>query len=269
VIINDSNAHLFAEDIKSRGLCGCLPRKTAYGSLEFAKPAEIEVIAWADMPDAISDEEKNQNSLEHLFMDSKARGCLKVLNQHQLNYCWLFSAVQALMFERELMGLPFVALSPSSLAYIVNFVNQGGYIEDALKALCAGGAASTAYAPEATNDRSKFHDGWQADAEKYKVTMWADVPGSNQPNAAQIQFSQLLSKSKRPMPNGRNFMGHSMLSLRVLDKYPKLPCNNPNRYSVRDLNSWGDNEDGGMVDLEGQHAIADQCYTLLQAEFTA
>lgn len=66
------------------GLCGCLPRREAYGSLPFAQAQDIDLIPWEEIPDRISDQEKNQSSLWHLWRDSK----MGVLNQNPLSYCF-------------------------------------------------------------------------------------------------------------------------------------------------------------------------------------
>ena len=53
------------------------------------------------------------------------------------------------------------------------------------------------------------------------------------------------------MPVGLNFWGHSVLFLRLLDRYPRLPANNPNRYGTRFVNSW-DVTWGEADDMSGE-----------------
>ena len=241
------------------GMCGCLPRRSVYGALPFAQPAKVDLIPYEEWPDRIADEERNQSSLWHVWQDSK----IGVLMQGQLNYCWGFSGVTALMLERELQGLPYVPLSPSSVvAPIVGYMNRGGYIEDCLKGMMDQGASSTDYVPQATNRAQEFKPGWREDAHQYRVTMWADVPADHQTQGTMLFL-------KRPVPVGLNFWGHSVLFLRVLDRYPKLKANNPNRYGTKYLNSWDKTwGDGGCGILEGSKQVADQAYAIEQSNFT-
>jgi len=259
VIYTDDNYPDFAND-PSAGPCGCLPRTISADDLvcAAAPPKDFPLIAWDAMPDLIADEERHKSSMEHVFRDSK----MSVLNQGPLNYCWDFSAVQALMLERELMGLPFVELSPSSVAApIVHFQNVGNQIENGLMGIANQGAASTAYVPMATNNPKDFHDGWRADADQYRVTLWHDIQYS-----AQLFFTFLLSK--KPCPNRRDRMKHSMLSFRLIDANPKLEPNDINRYRVKDLNSWGNESgDNGILTFQGQAGVPDGAYAIAQASF--
>ena len=239
-------------------LCGCLPRRERYGSLACAAAKDIDLIPWEEMPDRIADQERNKSSLFHIWQDSK----IGVLNQNPLSYCWNFSSVEALMLYREIMGLPYVSLSPSSVgAPLVNYQNTGYYIEEALKAMVSQGAASTEYVPATTTRRNDFKLGWKESAAGNKVTNWADV-GTN----AQKQLTMLLTD--RPLVTAHNWWGHAILHLQVIDRNPSMPANNPMRYGRKFLNSWGkDWGDGGCGILEGQRAIADAAYAIEQASF--
>jgi hypothetical protein len=256
IIVNDSNFQEFADECQQTGMCGCLPRQSVYGSLPFAGLPKLPIIPWEEMPDRIADEERNKSSLEHLILDSE----LHTLNQNPYNWCWWFSAVQALMIERLVMGLPYVALSPSSGAGPqTNFRDVGGIPENAAAWLVDHGVASTAFVPETTINQRDFKPGWEQDRAKYRVTKWTDIP----PNL-QIQLSYLLQK--KPCPNGRNFMKHSMCSIRALDRYPSLPASNPRRYGVKDWNSWGKLKT--FMILEQGQATANQFYAIEQALFS-
>ncbi len=240
------------------GLTGCLPRREPVGGLPFAQVAQFDPIPWEEIPDRIADQERNQSSLYHIWKDSK----IGVLNQNPYLWCWAFSSVAGLMLERELQGLPYIPLSPSSVAGpVVGYQNKGWYIEDALKWMIDHGAASTEYVPATTTNRGTFKTGWQTSAACNKVSKWDDVG-----NDAQRQISMLLSN--KPLVVAHNWWGHAILHLRVLDRYPKMPANNPMRYGRQFLNSWGPSYgDGGIGILEGQRAIADTSYAIAQASF--
>jgi len=244
--------------LNNGGPCGCLPRREPVGALPFAQVKPVDLIKWEEIPDRIADQERNKSSLYHVWKDSK----IGVLNQNPLLYCWTFSSVEALMLERELQGLPYIPLSPSSVgAPVVNYTNQGYYIESALKQMVDVGASSTDYVPVTTTQRQNFKQGWKESASCNKVTMWQDVG-----NDAQTQMTMLLTG--RPLVTAHNWWAHAILHLRVLDRYPKMAANNPMRYGRQFLNSWGTSYgDGGLGILEGQRAIADQSYAIEQASF--
>ena len=255
-VINDSNFDYHATN--SGGPCGTMPRKTAYGASSVAVQVPLDVIPYEEWPDRISDQERNKSSLEHVHADSG----MGVLMQGQLSYCWGFCSVGALMIERALMGLPFEMLSPSSVcAPLVGYISVGGYIENALQEMKSGGVASRNFVPMATTRTNDFKAGWREDAARHKVTIAKDIPRSHQ-----AQGSQLLLN--RPMPTGLNWWGHAVLFLRVLDRYPRLPANNPNRYGIKFLNSWDVTYgDRGFGILEQGRQVADQAYVLEQASF--
>lgn len=255
-VINDQS-DVKHSDLKSV-LCGCLPRREAYGSLPFASVPTVKLIPWEEMPDRIADQERNKSSLFHIWQDSQ----IGALDQNPLLWCWGYSSVGGVLVEREQMGLPYVPLSPSSVAGpVVNFANHGYYIESALQQMITVGVAPIEYVPETTNDASQFKLGWREAASSYRVKDWVDV-GTN----AQMQLTMLLTM--RALVAARNWWGHAMLDLQALDRNPKLPANNPLRYGRKFLNSWGRSwGDKGIGVLEGQRAIADAAYAIKQASF--
>ena len=236
------------------GPCGTIPRKTAYGASPVAAQVPLDVIPYEAWPDLIADQERHKSSLLHIWEDCG----MGALMQFSLNYCWLFASVGGLMLQRAAQGLPFEMLSPSSLAWIVNYENKGWYIEDALKGLISTGAATREFVPMATNNPRDFKRGWKESAAQHKVTIAKDIPANHQ-----IQGSQLLLN--RPMPTGHNDWRHAVLHLAVKDINPRLPCDNINRYAVPFLNSWdktwGDN---GIGEFRGSRQVADQAYVLEQ-----
>ena len=240
------------------GPCGCLPRIEPVGGLPFASAPDVTLIPWDEMPDRIADQERNKSSLFHIWQDSK----IGVLDQNPLLYCWAFSSTEALMLEREIMGLPFVHLSPSSVACpVVNFSNQGYYIEKALAEMVSTGAASTDFVPETTTNRSDFKVGWKESAACNKVLKWHDVG-----NDAQTQMSMLLSI--KPLVAAHNWWGHAILHLRVRDANPRLKANDINRYQRDFLNSWGKTYgNNGIGTIQGYRAVADNAYAIAQASF--
>lgn len=257
-VIDDNNADQHARDTSH--LCGCLPRREAYGALPFASTQPVDLIPWEEMPDRIADQERTQSSLYHIWLDSK----IGSLNQCQLSFCWSFSGVAALMLEREKEGMPYLHLSPSSVACpVTNFVNKGWYIEDCLKRMVDFGVSTTEFVPETTTNRNDFKPGWIESASMNKVELWQDI-GNN----AQAQLSKLIAKD--PLAVALNWWQHAILMMRAIDAHPNLPANNPLRYRRGCLNSWSKSYGvNGYFELDGQKGIADQSYAILRAKFAA
>jgi len=257
-VIDDNNADQHVRDTSH--LCGCLPRRDSDRIMACASQAPIDLIPWEAMPDIIADRERTKSTLYHIWLDSK----IGALNQGQLSYCWTFSGVECLMLEREVQGLPYVHLSPSSVgAPIVGYKNTGWYIEDCLKRMVSDGASSIEFVPEATINAADFKPGWKESAGMNKVTMWNDIG-----NDPQAQLSMLLSD--HPLAVALNWWSHAIMQMRAIDANPGLPANNPLRYNRGCLQSWGPTYGvGGYFVLAGQKGIADQAYGIDQATFAA
>lgn len=257
-IINDSNYHNLLSDPITSGMCGCLPRRTAYGALPFARAQQVDLIPWEQIPDMIADQERNKSGLYHIWEDAGAW----TLDQNPLSYCWAGSVADAIMFERAVMGLPFVKISLSSIAApVVQFKNTGYYVEAALKEAIDVGGASVEFVPEATTDPRSFKPGWRDNAAKNRVVLWTDCT----PRNPQEMLTRLLRR--QPVAVGLNWWGHAVCFARPMDRYPKMPANDWRRYGIGFLNTWGSWGDRGWGILEGDRQLADQAYAVLQASF--
>lgn len=252
LIIDDNTPDYVVVPDTHRVLCGTIPQ--AYPDGKVCGPASTVTLPWEQFPDRIADIKRNRCSVKDIFLDSKIGVKLQTLN-----YCHSYSAVSGVMIEREVMGLPYVPLSPSSVgAPITGFTNSGAYIEDALKQLVNVGCTSTEFVPESTYDGRDFKPGWKANAAKHKVIQWGELPSRNfQAHASAV----LLGK---PVPMCFYYMKHAMLFVEVVDLDTSLPCTNFNRYGLATLNSWGDWGDHGFGTFRGTKALADCAYIIEQ-----
>lgn len=256
-VINDDNYNDFNH--RNWGVCGCLPRREAYGTLACATSGVPDIIPMEDWPRLIKAQEDNADSLWHIWKDSD----IGVLNQNPLNFCWGFSCTEVAMIMRELMRLDYRPLSPSSVsAPIVGYLNKGWYIEDALKELVSTGAATTDFVPATTYRSADFKPKWRESAYQNRITKWRDCP-----HDFQAQGSMLLMN--RPLATALNWWGHAVCFLRVLDRHPNLSPTDHNRYGILYLNSWGESfGDGGCGILEGTKKIADSAWAAEQCNFS-
>lgn len=263
LIISDENWDSFRDGAGNRPeLCGMLARdfdRVPFGSMAFAQPFgdTIDPIPMEEWPDKIADLERNKATLKHIWAQSDGN----VWDQSQLSYCHSFSSVKGYDVTRDVMGLPKVSLSASSVAApITNYRNQGWFIEDALKQMVEVGVATTDFVPMLTTSRNAFKAGWQADAAKHKVTGWFDVPRRN------LLIHGTLLLSGYPVVVGLNYWGHAVLDLVLRDVNNRLAATNPARYGIEFLNSWREtwgNEGFGV--RTGSKALADSIYALNQS----
>lgn len=257
-VINDGN-WTDQGHVNPFGLCGCLHRREPYGALPFASTAPVDLIPMEEWPARIKEHEANQSSLWHIWRDSP----IGVLNQNPYQWCWAFDSTFTLMMERAKEGLPYRPLSPSSVAGpVVNYVDKGWYIEEALNYMVTNGVATTDYVPQTTNDRSKFKLGWKESAAGNKVTKWRDIA----PRDFQAQGSLVLQNN--PVAAAVNWMGHAIPYVQLLDRYPNLRPTDFNRYGMKYVNSWGKAwGDNGCGIFEGSRWIADSAYSVESTSF--
>lgn len=262
LIISDESWESFRNGAGNQpNLCGMLARdyqRVPFGSMAFAQPLgdAIEPIPMEEWPDRIADLERSKSTLKHIWQQSDG----KVWDQAQLSYCHSFASVKGYDVTRDVMGLPKLSLSASSVAApITNYRNQGWFIEDALKQMVEVGVATTDFVPMLTTSRNAFKAGWQANAAQNKVTGWFDVPARN----LLIHGSMLLLGY--PVVVGLNYWGHAVLDLVLRDMNSRLPATNPARYGSEFLNSWRATwGNGGFGVRTGSKFLADSIYALSQ-----
>lgn len=256
LVIDDNtpiDAHTSEEN---RLLCGTLPRKIKYGDVPCAVSATVPTIPMEEWPDLIADLNRKKATLKDVWRDSK----IGVLHQGTIKYCHGFSAVSGVMLEREIMGLPYVELSPSSVAApVTGFTNAGAYIEDDLKQMTEVGVCDTGFVPLLTTNGRDFKPGWKANAAKTKVTLWGEV----RPRNLQQHVSAILAG--KPVPVARSWWAHAILDLVVHDLNTGLRATDENRYGIEFLNSWGVTYgDGGFGIVSGSRKYADSAYVIEQ-----
>ena len=109
---------------------GMMERTAPFGSLPFAAASTMPKIPRSEWSDRIKRMESEQSRLSDLV-----RGVgMKSLDQNGTNFCWANGPVNCVRIIRCVNNLPFVDLSPASVACPINgFVNQGGWGTEALK----------------------------------------------------------------------------------------------------------------------------------------
>lgn len=257
----DDGTNIGDVNAQHNGMCGCLPRREKFGEIVCASAYKDpeDVIPMGEWPKLIQEQEQDESSLWHIWKRSK----IGTRDQNPLSYCWCFSSGNGFMLESEVQKRDYQDLSPSSIgAPLVGFRDQGWYIEEALKQMANVGVATTAFVPIKTTRREDFKIGWKESASLNRVTKWRDI----EPRNFLEQGSMLLLN--RPLVVALNWWSHAVLFLRVLDRYPNLRADDPNRYGILFLNSWGAGYgNNGCGILEGTRKVADAAYAVEQTSW--
>jgi hypothetical protein len=165
-------------------------------------------------------------------------------NQQSTNFCWANAPVHAAELLRVRHGLPYVSLSPASIACkIKNFRNVGGWGLDAVKYSFQNGIATSAAWPDTAIDRRWDRpETWEA-AKSYRYREWIECEPRN--------LDQLVSCLLRdiPMPGGYNWWGHQITNCD--------PIWLDGTVAIRIRNSWQNWGKDGYGILQGNRMLPD------------
>jgi len=171
-------------------------------------------------------------------------------SQNGLNYCWAWSIVAGLMDLRAREGKANVMLSPVSLGWLVNWRNDGNYLESAIKGLKARGVCSMEFTPDPHSRRpGSFRDAWEDDALKYRLgELWDCDPRS------MIQHAISGLRTGSPGYQAHYWWSHATDLVAVEWDERKRSnlvwcvCNSHNESDI--------------IRLDGNHAVPDELYFL-------
>lgn len=98
-------------------------------------------------------------------------------NQNGLGYCWTWGLTGQIMTCRELEGKEHVLLSPVTLGWLVNWRNEGNYLDSAVRGARERGIAPMSYTPDqhSTNYRG-YQAGWEDAALGFRLGDTWDTP---------------------------------------------------------------------------------------------
>lgn len=172
------------------------------------------------------------------------RGGVRIKNQGQLPYCWMFATVSGLEVVRAFQNQPHVALSPASTgAWVTGFRARGGYGKEAIEGLIRHGCCPSSLWPDADIARRHDTEANRSAALPNRVGEWWSFGRS---------WPAIVSCVLRgtPVSAGFNWWAHQVLIVRmtVLDG---VVC-------PRIANSWGPSwGEEGFATLQGSRRIPD------------
>lgn len=232
VIINDSNHTRYAptEDATVDGQYkrrGRVPRNwqdEPYCSHPHAKPIDFPLIPESEWAARIEEMERTKTRLS----DICDQAGLKSLDQNGTNYCWCNAVITALTIIRARDNMPFVDLSPASVAaQVKGYRNAGGWGGEALEFIVQNGVATQKDWPPNAISRQYLTDAMKKDALTRRVTEWYDLEERN--------FQQLMTLLllRIPVAIGLNWWSHEVCAVDPV-------VISAGQFGVRFRNSWGD-----------------------------
>jgi len=229
----------------------CLPRRSQYASPEAAAcglvPLEQypdQVIPWEKVPETI--ERCQREKIFPIYWLHRYLWKPEDWYQDGLGYCWAYGLTASVVLARAAEGQPTVRLSPTSLGWLVGWRNRGFYCDEAIRGARERGIAPAEYAPEGVLSPSKFKQGWEQEALRYRPLEWWDIR-TGRSDRETIQQALTVLATGRALYVAYNWWGHALCCVGMLWE----------KGAVWQLwNSHGD----GVIEIAGSRGVPDEAY---------
>lgn len=213
---------------------------------EMFAPSDIPLIPRSEWDALIDEQEKNQSSLEHVYL----RAGFENLDQNGHGYCWAYSTGHCVMLLRALANQPLVRLNPHSVAAIIKRgADEGGWCGLSAKFLTEVGIATEEFWPRHSRSLSNDKPESRANMALHKVSEhWMDLARREYDH--ELTFDQVASclLQNIPVAVDFNWWSHSVCAVRLI----RISAGS---YGLRILNSWKGWGRQGLGDLQGSKAI--------------
>lgn len=257
VTLDDFNYHNHQDFTGSDGqrrAKGLVGTKRGYRSAN-VESFPLPLIDESEIEDRIRQQEKDQNSLQHL-RDCMGPGGTRIKSTDQGNrgYCWFHSGTSAMLLARAAANQVHVDLAPYMGACIIkNYRDQGGNGDEGLDFIAEVGICTSAFWPQRSVSRSNDTPEMRADAKLHRAQKWYALDTNDrQTLKRQMATCYLLNM---PTVNDYNRWTHSVGGARLVSWKP---------FKHRIWNSWSDEwSDDGMGDLDGDGWLPDDCWALV------
>lgn len=212
---NPSDVAILTEHI-SVGEPQVIPRRFRYGdATAFAKG----IVPVEAVPDVLIPKDSYKEVLARCWAEKSlpihhmyASWCPPGTRWYQngLKYCWTWSGTACQMTVEAAEGKPCVQLAPVSMGWLVNWNNQGYFLDEFLQGSRDKGIAPAEYIPNSldTNYR-KYKPGWDTERTKHRMkTAWDTNPRAGDDVMTQHCLSILAYG--RPLHGAWNHLAHAM-----------------------------------------------------------
>jgi hypothetical protein len=243
---------------------GLIPRDyTLYPPEMFAPPDQMKVIDPSEWDARYDEQEAQESSLEHLYLQDKDHPSPVFINldQNGDGYCWAYSTGHAIMMERLRSNMPLVRLNPHATAAIIKHgQDEGGWC-----GLSAEFAAANGYAVEGNAEgqwplqsRNLKYDTPQVRAEMRKhrvVENWVDP--TRDVYDVQLATNQYATSlfHNNPSPSDFNWWGHSVCAIR----WVRIEKGSWGPLIINSWKGWGR---FGLAVLQGYKGRPDSCLSI-------
>jgi hypothetical protein len=260
--------HNYKAFLPPSGYQGALPRRTRYGyddAYEIGLTPvtdKVDVLAWEDLKEAINDShEKQTQPIYHQHNTWAPEGFR--WNQDGLPYCWAWSLAATFMDLRATENKETVMLAPVSMGWLVNWRQNGYYLDDSIRGLRERGIApadAVGDDPNSTNrDPDSYDDDWKEKAKQFRlVEVWdTDTRASDKYIIQQIGT---ILTSGRSGYFAINSMGHAMSMPGIWwdeSKYLNV------RFGVRNSHNESD-----IIETDGARWVPDEFYGMVSSVLT-
>lgn len=235
---------------------GRVPRdlvKYPFGATPFLKTWDGPRIPRSEWVARIQEREARGQRNSQIVRNAK----IPSLNQGGTNYCWCNAVITMIDHARAKMGLPYIPLSPASVAAIIkNYRNVGGWGGEAIEYIAAHGVAPQSVWPANAIDRRYDNDESRKLRQMFIIGDWVELPARD--------FEALMSHL---LMDGWAAVGYNWWSHEVFAADPVIaPSGRP---GVRLRNSWADDYgDLGYFILEESKANPDDAVSLINIAST-
>lgn len=243
--------------IHSHGGYGLMPRRPehGYGRMPGMKPLgdyPDKLIDSADYKEVIARcHEQQRFPIYHQRASWGAPGVK--WNQNGLGFCWAWGGTGCLMDCLAREGKPVPLLSPVSLGWLVNWNNQGNYLEDCIRGLTTRGVCEMRFTPDPHSLKHRqYVDGWEENALLYRLGDGEVFDADNRTRKSMIQHAISILATGTPGYIAYNWWGHALELVAVV--WDESETNNL-VWQIRNSH----NEDD-VIELTGSRAVPDELY---------
>lgn len=175
-------------------------------------------------------------------------------NQNGLNYCWAWSAAAALSDAQAREGKIVKKKAPTTLGFLVNWKNEGNYLESGIQGLIERGVAEIEYVSNMhSRDYKRFLEGWEENALLNRLESGAvwDCDNSNG-KGTMIQHCVTGLVLGFPLYIAYNWWGHAVECVAV--EWDETQANN--------LTWWirNSHNEKNIIKLTGDRAVPSEAY---------
>jgi hypothetical protein len=222
-LIHDGNfRELIAEGDAAGVMRGYNPAQAGpFGSS--APASQITRLPRSTWADHMRRQEAEKSSPFHWFQ----AGGVKVLNQGQWGYCWMYGLVGAMQTAYAMTGQTAPHLNAHFPAWLgKRGRNEGGWAGEALKYIAEFGVPEMSLFSGHPTSRELFERGEvQANAEQHKVVEFGELPRNDYEALVSVLLDPI---NPRPVTMGLNWWGHLIYAVRAV------------RDGILIVNSWGE-----------------------------